>query len=156
MFTVYGFSAKRTSGFGLAKETVSDGVLTCRMAGLSTAAPSTPEPALAPAQDLPRYLEAPGRLKPEYLTADGTFRDRSEAELKAMKKADRQLYDKAKAWWEREGKALAQQGAEPPPAVAVPPPTLPPAWPSWSFASFDELVTLAGQVAEQLSMGGAQ
>jgi len=155
MMTRYGFGAKTSVGCGLAKETVSDGMLTCRIAELVTA-PSAAEPALAPVQDLPRYLEAPGRLKPAYLTADGTFRDRNEAELKAMKRADRQLYDKAKAWWEREGKALAQQGPQPPPAVAVPPPAPTPTWPSWNFASFDELATLAGQVAEQLIPGGAQ
>jgi CRISPR-associated protein Cmr2 len=155
MFTVYGFSAKRTSGFGLAQETVSEGTLTLRIAGPQTAAPPLPEAPSAPAQDLPRYLEAPGRLKAEYLTPDGRFRDRSEAELKVMKKADRQLYDKAKAWWEREGKTLAEQGPQPEPAVAVPPPATAPAWPSWEFASFDALVALADQVAQQLTRGGA-
>ncbi len=155
MFTVYGFSAKRTSGFGVAQETVGEGTLTLRFVGLQAAAPPPPAVPSAPAQALPRYLEAPGRLKPEYLTADGTFRYRSEADLKAMKKADRQLYDKAKAWWEREGKALAEQGPQPEPAVTVPPPAPALAWPSWEFKSFDELVRLADQVAQQLTKGGA-
>jgi CRISPR-associated protein Cmr2 len=156
MFTVYGFSAKRTSGFGLARETVGDGTLALRIAGLQAAAPPPPETPSAPAQDLPRYLEAPGRLRPEYLTPDGRFRERSEAELKTMKKADRQLYDKAKAWWEREGRALAEQGPQPEPAITALPPPPAPTWPSWEFASFDELVALADQAAQQLTRGGAQ
>lgn len=155
MFTVYGFSAKRTSGFGLVRETVSNGVLTLRIATLPAAASSPPQTPVAPAPDLPRYLEAPGRLKPEYLTPDGRFRERSEAELKAMKKADRQLYDKAKAWWEREGKALAEQPLQPEPAIEVPQPAPVPTWPSWEFKSFDELVTQADQATQQLTKGGA-
>lgn len=154
MFTVYGFSAKRTSGFGLAGEAVSNGALTLRIATLPAAASSPPQTPVAPAPDLPRYLEAPGRLKTEYLTPDGRFRERSEAELKAMKKADRQLYDKAKAWWEREGKTLAEQPLQPEPAVIVPPPAPVPTWPSWEFKSFDELVTQADQAAQQLTKGG--
>ncbi|MBM4027554.1 MAG: hypothetical protein FJ280_19440 [Planctomycetes bacterium] len=155
MFTVYGFSAKRTSGFGLARETVGEGTLILRIAGLQAAAPPPPEAPSAPAQDLPRYLAASGRLRPEYLTPDGRFRERGEAELKTLKKADRQIYDKAKAWWEREGKALAEQGPQPEPAIAAPPPPPAPTWPSWEFASFDELVTLADQAAQQLTEGGA-
>lgn len=155
MFTVYGFSAKRTSGFGLARETMSNGVLTLRIATLPAAAPSPPQTSIAPAADLPRYLEAPGRLKSEYLTPDGRFRERSEAELKAMKKADRLLYDKAKAWWEREGKTLVEQPLQPQPPIAVSLPVPVPTWPSWEFKSFDELVARADQAAQQLTEGGA-
>ena len=156
MMLTYGFSAKRTSGFGLAKETVSDGVLTCRVAGLQAAAPPAPKPASASAQALPRYLEAPGRLRPEYLTRDGRFRERSEAELKTMKKADRQLYEKARAWWEREGKALAEREPEPGPPTPAPSAEPAPTWPAWPFRTFDELVAVANQVAQQLAEGGAQ
>ncbi len=155
MFTVYGFSAKRTSGFGVAQEKVDKGTLTLRIAGLQPAAPPPPEAPSAPTPSLPRYLEAPGRLMPEYRTPDGRFRERSEAELGAMNKADRQLYNKAKAWWEREGRTLAEEGPYPQGAVAGPPPAPAPAWPSWNFRSFGELVALADQVAQQLTAGGA-
>ncbi|MFO3797872.1 MAG: hypothetical protein ACK8QZ_11430, partial [Anaerolineales bacterium] len=151
MFLTYGFSAKRTSGYGVAKERVENGVLTVRIQGLAAPLSETPP---APPPDLPRYLEAPGRLRPEYLNPDGTFRERSEAELKAMKKADRQLYEKAKAWWEREGRARAEQRPQPEPAIAVPSPALAPAWPSWEFKSFDDLVGLADRVAQLLTEGG--
>ena len=155
MFTIYGFSAKRSSGFGVAQDAVKQGELQLRAAGWEKQEAPVSAPAPAPQADLARYLAAPGRLKPEYLTSDGTFRNRSEAELKAMKKADRQHYDKAKAWWEREGKALAEQGPQPEPAVAVPPLAPAPAWPSWEFASFDALADVVRQVKQQLTEGGA-
>ncbi|HXF70260.1 MAG TPA: RAMP superfamily CRISPR-associated protein [Thermoflexus sp.] len=151
LFTIYGFGAKTSSGFGVAHETVKDGTLTLRIQGLA-ASPS--EAPAAPAPRLPRYLEAPGRLRPEYLTPEGHFRERSEAELKAMKKADRQLYEKAKAWWEREGKALAGKGSPPGAAVPSQPSASAPIWPSWKFTSFTELVNRADQIAQQLTKGG--
>jgi CRISPR-associated protein Cmr2 len=150
LFTVYGFGAKTSSGFGLAQETVKEGTLSLR------AEPPPPEATPAPTQDLPRYLEAPNRLKPAYRNPDGSFRYLSEVELKTMKKADRQLYDKAKAWWEREGKALAESAVEPKsetPAMPAAPETT---WPSWPFVTFDELATLANQVAQQVRKGDIQ
>ena len=91
MFTVYGFSAKRTSGFGLTEETVGEGSLALRIAGIQATAPSPlPWVPSAPIESLPRYLEAPNRLRAEYRNPDGSFRQRSEAELKALKKADHQ------------------------------------------------------------------
>lgn len=156
LFTSYGFGAKTSSGYGLAQTRVSAGTLVLRVAGLQPAAASSPEAPAAPAPNLPRYLEAPGRLMPEYRTSDGGFRERGEAELKIMKKADRQLYDKAKAWWAREGKAPAASpaapGAETPAIPAAPGPT----WPSWPFATFDELTAVTQQAAQQAQNGGAQ
>lgn len=155
MFTLYGFGAKTSSGFGTAQEVVKDGKLTLRVSGLQTESPREPPPEVKPAEALPRYLEATDRLKPEYRNPDGSFRRRSEGELNAMKKADRQLYDKAKSWWERADKALAEQGPQLEPVVAAPTPAPNPPWPSWDFASFDALVAMAGQIAQQLTQGGA-
>jgi CRISPR-associated protein Cmr2 len=155
MFCIYGFSAKRTSGFGLAEDGVTEGVLAFHPGVLAASqAAAQPVQAIPPQQPLPRYLAAPGRLKPKYLNADGTFRQRSEAELKAMKKSDRQEYDKAKRWWEREGQAQAESC--PGQAEAAPPDA-----PSASraierdFRSFSELMTLAEQIAAELEGGAA-
>jgi len=153
MFTVYGFSAKRSSGYGVAKETVRDGFVQIRIEETQTPPTSTPT---MPEPSLPKYLKAPGILKDEYLNPDGTFRERNQKELEKMTKPQKQEYEKAKRWWEREGKALAEQGLQPTPAVAVPPPAPTPTWPSWEFGTFDELVTVAGQVAQQLTEGGAR
>jgi CRISPR-associated protein Cmr2 len=147
MFLTYGFSAKRTSGYGVAKETVSDGFVQIRIEETQTppaSAPTTPEPSL------PKYLQAPGKLKDEYLNPDGTFRERSQAELAKMTKAQKQEYDKAKKWWEREGKAIASQ----PPAEPESKPAEAPA-PTWlkrEFDSFDKLCEIAESLAKE---GGA-
>lgn len=154
MFTLYGFGAKTSSGFGLASERVSEGKLTLRSTE-AQAAPSAQAAnsvaAAAPAASLPRYLETLDHLASDYRNPDGSFRQRSEAELKAMKKADRQLYDKAKSWWEREGKELAAQ--QPAPSQPQSPATQAPTWPSWSFDTFAELADVAKQVAGRLHGG---
>ena len=134
MFLTYGFSAKRTSGYGVAEETVSNGFVQIRIE--ETQSPPLPVPSAA-TPNLPKYLQAPGKLKDEYLNPDGTFRERSEAELKGMSKSDRQEYEKARRWWEREGKALASQ---PPDEVeSEKPEDQKPTWLKCEFGSFDEL-----------------
>jgi Uncharacterized protein predicted to be involved in DNA repair (RAMP superfamily) len=140
MFLTYGFSAKRTSGYGVAEETVSNGFVQIRIE--ETQSPPLPVPSAA-APNLPKYLQAPGKLKDEYLNPDGTFRERSEAELKGMSKSDRQEYEKARRWWEREGKALASQ----PPAEVEP-------WLKREFGSFAELNAVVKELLEQQT--GAQ
>jgi len=44
LFLTYGFSAKRTSGYGVAEETVTNGVLTGRFPGPAASAPTQPWP----------------------------------------------------------------------------------------------------------------
>ena len=154
MFCDYGFGAKTSSGFGVAQETV-NGTLTVRAEAAAPA--SQPAASVVPSRDpsLPRYLAAPGQLQPEYLTPKGTFRERTEAELKAMNKASRQEYDKARKWWEREGKSLASQPPSPAPVASPVPPPLPaPTLLSEKFASFEELAAQVEKVAVKLT--GAQ
>lgn len=152
MFLTYGFSAKRTSGFGVAEERLENGLFEVRVAETAPAPPPA-KSAPTPAPSLPRYLATPGRLKDEYLDASGAFRERRETELKAMRKADRQEYEKAQKWWEREGKALAER----PPVETQPPPEVTPPAPQWlrrTFDSFDQLHEKAAQVAQALQAGG--
>ncbi|WP_169238897.1 hypothetical protein [Candidatus Roseilinea sp. NK_OTU-006] len=139
MFLTYGFSAKRTSGYGTARETVADGFFQIRIEETPAQPAAAPPPTTA-AQSLPKYLQAPGKLKDEYLNPDGTFRERNEAELKAMKKSDRQEYDKAKKWWEREGKALTEQPSPPAETQPAAEEAPPPAWLKRKFTSFVQLV----------------
>ena len=133
MFLTYGFSAKRTSGYGVAEKSVSNGSVQIRIEEMQESPASVP----TAMSQLPKYLQAPGKLKDEYLNPDGTFRERSEAELKGMSKSDRQEYEKARRWWEREGKALASQ----PPAEVEPekPETQKPTWLKHKFNSFAKL-----------------
>lgn len=152
MFLTYGFSAKRTSGYGVAERTVIEGQLLMRFA--EPAEPPSPPAATEAAQPLPKYLSAPGQLKPEYLNPDGTFRERSPEELAQMSKPQGQEYEKARKWWEREGEALAKQ-----PAVEPEPPEPQPASKQWlkrEFGSFEELVRRAEEVAALFQAGGEQ
>jgi len=153
MFLIYGFSAKRSSGYGVAEEKVKEGILKVNIEEPSSLRP--PEPTTHPsAQVLPKYLIDPGKLKPEYLNPDGTFRERSEAELKAMKKSDRQEYEKAKKWWEREGKLLTEPPkAEPEAPYAVPQTG---SYLERDFSSLDELKQKAKELANAFKAGGEQ
>ncbi|PMP83699.1 MAG: hypothetical protein C0183_07715, partial [Roseiflexus castenholzii] len=102
---------------------------------------------------LPKYLQAPDTLKDEYLNPDGTFRERSQAELAKMTKAQTQEYEKAKKWWEREGKTQASQ---PPaePKAEKPAEAPEPAWLKREFDSFARLTEIAEALLKE--QGGAQ
>jgi CRISPR-associated protein Cmr2 len=150
MMLTYGFSAKRTSGYGTAQERVNDGFVQIRIEAAQTPSASAPTATEPP---LPKYLQAPGKLKDEYLNPDGTFRERSQVELAQMTKAQRQEYEKAKKWWEREGKALA--GQPPAQAAAEAPAEAPkPTWPKHEFDSLGKLTEIAKALLEE--QGSAQ
>lgn len=158
MFRIYGFGAKTSSGFGYAKEAVAHGSLRLRVKIDEAYKVETAAPSSQPSPPLPRYLEAPDRLKLEYLTSEGTFRERTEAELKRMSKADRQVYDKAKNWWHNKRKQLAEaskqatsneQAAQETQLQAKPI-----VWPTYSFEDFAQLVECAKERAEELRKRG--
>lgn len=150
MLTVYGFGAKTSSGFGIA-DVDGKGELAIRA---DIPALQQPEPKVTlPEPELPRYLIAPGQLHPEFKNSDGSLK--SEAEYlqgKSGKKA-KQLYQKAKDWWEREGCQLAQTLVpESAPEPEPQPPKL--SMTEVSFASFGELGDRVQEMAEHLCNGG--
>lgn len=159
MFHLYGFGAKTSSGFGKIQEPVSKGTLKLRATGLEDKkAPDTIQ-AQPPSPSLPRYLETPQRLRGEYLTSEGTFRERTEAELKKMNKGDKQIYDKAKSWWERVGKQMAEDAKqpqitdlssqEPPPQEKIP-------FSTWDFSTLEQLLAIVkNDIANRLTSGEA-
>lgn len=148
MFLIYGFSAKRTSGYGVAEQKLENGFLEVGLKETPPPTSTTPTPA---APSLPRYLQAPGKLKDEYLNPDGTFRVRSQAELAKMTKPQRQEYEKAQKWWEREGRAIAQSApAEPQPKPAAPAPR----WFEREFGSFEELLQKVEEARNALAPTG--
>ncbi len=152
MLLTYGFSAKRSSGYGVARETVEAGMVQMRSEEAAAVQSAVPAEA-TPAPALPKYLAAPGRLKAAYLTPDGVFRERSQAELANLTKTQRQEYDKAKKWWEREGQALAQAPPPEPQPEAVP---LAPTWFRREFKTFAELLEKVGEAEKTLlPTGGA-
>jgi len=159
MLTTYGFGAKTSSGYGVAEEKlVSKGKLLLRAELPGETAQASAEPRPRPEPALPRYLESPTRLHPDLRRPDGSLK--SEEEYRAFiesrgrkySKKCKQLYDKAKAWWEREGQALmeaASQKPEPEPEP-VPPKTPPIAEYTSRTLNENELHQVAKQVAEAL------
>lgn len=163
MFTLYGFGAKTSSGFGLAADTVRDGTIV--VGGLAYAAELlTPKTASsAPAQpDLPRYLVARDQLHPDFasetngLKSEAEYQKLVEARGQNYAKKDKQLYAKAKGWWERKDQQLAQQPQEPA-AEPKPPPAAPPPYPLAleTFDKFAELPIKAQKLAGALRQTGS-
>jgi CRISPR-associated protein Cmr2 len=159
MFRIYGFGAKTSSGFGHANEPVANGLLRLRVKVDEVQKAEAMTPISQPLPPLPRHLETPDRLKPEYLTIEGTFRERTEAELKKTSKADRQVYDKAKSWWQRESQQLVEAVAKQPNPIEqtkqeTQQPAMTVVWPEYSFKDFAQLVACANERAEALCNGG--
>jgi CRISPR-associated protein Cmr2 len=116
MLTTYGFGAKTSSGFGMAEDQLAGkGKLALRVKLAGEGAPAVAPPEPQP-PDLPRYLESPTRLIPDLRREDGTLKSEEEYRLwierqgKQYKKKDRQLYEKAKNWWEKEGRVHWESG----------------------------------------------
>lgn len=148
MFCLYGFGAKTTSGFGRADEAV-EGKLVVRSKDDALRRALRGQPGTAEKQaaqsPLPKYLEAPDRLKPEYLNPDGTLREIREAELQQFGKKAKQEYDKARRWW------LAQVPKTK--DVLGDKSKRGDAWPEASFKSFAEMETIVSRIAEALRKG---
>lgn len=119
MLTTYGFGAKTSSGFGTAEERLArEGRLLIRAKLAGEAAPPPAAPPTQQQPSLPRYLESPARLHSDFRRPDGGLK--SEGEYQAFiesrgqtyDKKDKQLYEKAKGWWAREGRALAEVASQ--------------------------------------------
>ena len=163
LLTVYGFGAKTSSGYGAAQDRLAaEGVLVIKAELNGQAAPSATVPP-PPDPSLPGYLESPTQLIADLRRPDGSLK--SEDEYKALleerghqyTKKRRQLYSKAKKWWEQKGRVLAEKGPEPepesrptaaPPAIAIA---------RRSFETLEELETAASALARELveEMGDA-
>lgn len=148
MLTVYGFGAKTSSGFGVA-DVEGKGELAIR-ADLPDL--KQPEPEVKqPEPELPRYLIAPGQLHPDFQNSDGSFKSEADYLKGRSGKKAKQLYQKAKDWWEREGRQLAE--ATPQEPVSEPEPSSPkPSVTEVSFASLNELCDRAQTIAQNLDI----
>ncbi len=156
MLAMFGFGAKTSSGFGTVEERLAGkGILALRaeLPGLAASTKAEPEPK-QPVPGLPRYLESSTRLQEGFRHADGSLKPESEYKAfvtdrgREYTKKDKQLYEKAKNWWEREGRHLAEttpQEASPEPAPVQTPPVT-----ERSFPSLSEFLELAQRVAAEL------
>jgi CRISPR-associated protein Cmr2 len=153
MFRTYGFGAKTSSGFGVAREECK-GILQLKTTD-PVPVPVQQEP--EPPPDLPRYLSAPNQLHPDFRADDGGLNP--EAEYRALiesrgqkyGKKNKLLYKKAKNWWEREGKTLAEKKQEEPERKPEAREKLKPTITTREFKTFDELVNVTVQLTFALA-----
>jgi hypothetical protein len=114
LFGDFGIGAKTTTGFGRIGNDLAHGECVALLAGRESVA-AADLPAKGP--DLPRYLEALGVLLARFRNADGSFNERAVAEGKQEK----QLLEKVRAWWAREGEGIWRQRNAPREAEPAPP-----------------------------------
>ena len=153
MMTTYGFGAKTSSGFGRAMNKVRDGRL--QIAGLKVPEGSLEEMVAnrPTSPGLPRYLQAPGQLHGDFCTADGGFvsedeyKQRLKRQGKRYKKKDRQLYNKAKRWWDSQGKNLEKHMARQHEKCGEEKPLTPPVS-KCRFSSLEQLENKASGMAD--------
>lgn len=157
MFILYGFGAKTSSGFGSVEDKLPvEGKIAIRAKLPGKVAQSSTKSQSEPTLNLPRYLEASSRLIEDLRQPDGSIKTeeeyRASIEKRGQKytKKDCQLYAKAKAWWEREGRTLAKAPTGES-GFATEPLLLPtPEVAEWTFASLSELQDVAQNVATLL------
>lgn len=158
LFTVYGFGAKTSSGFGVAGNGVRDGdIVVGGLAYESELSTSETTPSNPPQTNLPRYLSKSNELHPDFISATGELKSEVEyqrlVEERGQKytKRYKQLYDKAQKWWEQKGKRLAQQPEESE-LDPEPTPVIPPQYPlaCETFDKLADLTTKAQTLAEVL------
>jgi CRISPR-associated protein Cmr2 len=145
MLTIYGFGAKTSSGFGIADvEGMGELAIRADLPNLKQ-----PESEIKPIEpELPRYLIAPRQLHPDFQSSDGSLKSEAEYLKGKSGKKEKQLYDKAKKWWEREGRQLAETTTQEPPPEPEPPPKS--SATDVSFASLRELGDRVQSIAQHL------
>lgn len=155
MLTIYGFGAKTSSGYGVAEEKLAGtGMLVIRAALSGMTVPTFSEPEPTPKRDLPRYLESPTHLHPDFRREDGSLKSEDEYRIllesrgQEYGKKQKQLYEKARKWWEREGKGLHEEGATQPEREPVLQETL--LVVKRTFVVLSELQAVAQEVADAL------
>jgi CRISPR-associated protein Cmr2 len=161
MLFIYGFGAKTGSGFGLAGDRLDgEGKLVIRDRLADKADPAGTQPASEPPASLPRYLESPDRLGTGFRREDGSLKPEAEyraflgSQGRSYGKKEKQIYEKARKWWAREGSRIAETKSGEAEPVDTPEPEEKLPVSERSFSSLSELPSLAEQVAGQLRKGG--
>ncbi len=151
LFRVYGFSAKKSSGFGLAHEDVSDGSLLLRSIPKSepvTVPATTASNAVATLdQEIASFVQRFGlmafpRWGKQELDAS-SWGDKRKSEYRRLRQRHPDWDERTQSWRE----------AAPPPAPSA---ATEPHWPSHSFTSFAQLIEAANALVTLLMEEGAQ
>lgn len=152
MFLDYGFSAKKTAGWGVVEDAVSDGSLSARGAiwpAFNGGAGEVGGPPLRSPEDafLPLMDEA-GMPKSILRRPDGTWLSNSEFNALAEKPSSLNVYRRFRSWYEEHGSGWRRSLAAPKDASAVPARTYP-------VESVTALSDLAARLAMAIRAEGA-
>ena len=145
MFTDYGFGAKTSSGYGIVKPGLTDGVITLKAHGLKANQKEIEKPQLLK-KAYGKYLNEDGSVKEEFRgSGDAGLLSRTEhgKKGKQLGAGSRGEFKEFRHWYGAHGeqwqKYLKSRDA---PASE---------WPIWTFASFEELMKLADQIESSLN-----
>ena len=144
MFTDYGFGAKTSSGFGIAKPNLADGAITLKVHDIETSQKEIDK--TQPPEDFKEFLNEDGSVREIFrgsgkagLLSDNEYGKKKEklSDVSGRKfKRFRRWCDENKEQWQKYLKSRDAPASE---------------WPIWTFTDFEELVKLADQIESSLN-----
>ena len=144
MFLLYGFGAKTSSGFGIAKPEIVDGRLILRAKGLETSQKEIDKP--QPPEDFKEFLNEDGSVREIFrgsgkagLLSDNEYGKKKEK----LSDVSGRKFKRFRRWCD-ENKEQRQKYLKSRDAPAS-------EWPIWTFTDFEELVKLADQIESSLN-----
>ena len=143
MFRDYGFGAKTSSGYGIAKSTLSDGRIVLKAKGAKVIQEKKPEIKL-PDESFKKYLNEDGTVKNQFKgTGEGGLLSNTEYTKRGQKLGEGSLneFKKFRRWYQSRGKEWQ---------AYIQTKSVPAKWPIWKFKNFNELVNKAEQIAKIL------
>ncbi len=152
MFLDYGFSAKKTAGWGVVEDVVADGSLSARGAMWPLRADGAGKvgrpPFRSPEDAFLLLMDEAGMPKSILRKPDGTWLSNSEFNALAEKPSSLNVYRRFRSWYEEHGSGWRRSLAAPKDAAAVPVRT-------YSVESVTALSDLAARLARAIRAEGA-
>lgn len=149
MFRDYGFGAKTSSGYGIARPNLTDGELALRTKNMKAAKDKTTK-LETPEKSFEKYLTEDGRPKEEFLgSGEAGLLSTSEYVRKGQELGggSQAEFKKFRRWYGAFGEGWQKHIASGKAPCEV--------WPKWTFNSFDELLNLTRNGLLHLSMEGS-
>lgn len=140
MFRDYGFGAKTSSGYGIAKPDVTNGAITLKACNIESS-PKDIENLHSPQENFKKYLNEDGSVKDEFrgggeagLLSNKEYGEKTQQMDKGYRdefKEFRRLYGKYGELWQKSPKLKDDTADE---------------WPIWQFTNFKELIELNREI----------
>ena len=145
MFTVYGFGAKTSSGFGSARPDLTDGKIILRAEGIETGQKEEMKLQL-PEESFKKYLKEDGSAKENFkgsgevgLLSNSEYKEKGEGGSLSEFKQFRRWYGQCSEQWQKH--IQIQKSPRP-------------KWPTWTFDSFSDLLKRADEIKGLLAQEG--